>query len=256
MKKSSFTLVELLVVIAIIAILAAMLLPALSKARETARKSSCSNNLKQLSLAFAQYTNDNNDSLPIGRNYGTAPYVVKYWNRTSRDASNDGALIPYLKQVQTGSIYYGIVETTGRRGPMTCPSLPVWPAANVYSYGYNSIIANGGVSGTSPFPITKHILRKISRFPRPSETNLVCDTNALTSYSNYTALTGSDPANYAVGFTHGGARNFTKNTCNVNFADGHLENRGYSSIPLGGTAAMEPGSYFWVPYKTLVSSIQ
>jgi prepilin-type N-terminal cleavage/methylation domain-containing protein len=95
MKRKSFTLIELLVVIAIIAILAAMLLPALSKARQKARTIACVNSEKQWGIVFTLYAQENNGSYPI-RMEGSSPNH-RYWHQIlGMNTSNEHATSEYI----------------------------------------------------------------------------------------------------------------------------------------------------------------
>lgn len=183
-EPKGFTLIELLVVIAIIAILAAMLLPALGKAKDKAKGITCVNNNKQIALSFVMYAGDNNDYLPP-LNTGTWPaFTTSWWFKiidegkylTRSTVSNNVWRCP---AVRDADIDINVVKFFGSPcegyGPLEGNSLP----AGIIRYGKNP---DGSSLGS----------RKLSQIKRASQIWMIGDVG----YPKSGATTDKQPTAY------------------------------------------------------------
>jgi prepilin-type N-terminal cleavage/methylation domain-containing protein/prepilin-type processing-associated H-X9-DG protein len=250
-----FTLIELLVVIAIIAILAAMLLPALALAKEKANRISCLSNLRQVAIFMQLYTDDNRDVFPAHRNQGlgtdaAGPSLTNWWGTTIINYARNQSNLFRCPSIKGQRLDNGLKWTWN----FDCHKV---------GYGYNSwflgIAPYGAQSmtvGGVPFssaPDFKRILVKV-----PAENLLIGDSmpkiDGLWSSSCWWPWACMDPANSQYGGYEGIDRNRHRNTGIVVFTDGHAEARKDKLInphrdPGFGDARGLINSRFWDPLR-------
>lgn len=229
-KESSFTLIELLVVIAIIAILAAILLPALNSARERGRQASCINNLKQMASAVVQYVNDSDDYMPLFAHGYSSPM-------TFNDAGNMSWKVSLAPYVGISTTVQNEMRKAVAEGVFLCPS---WSAGATscsndladtsnmktvahgggYAYSYGQGLNSEGSKHVIGYGLGKYYT-KINEITSPTETLVIGEANdKSTGNRDYATLL------YATDIPNGRHANYT--LMPIAWADGHasvMQNR-------------------------------
>ena len=192
-EHSAFTLIELLVTIAIIALLASLLLPALSKAKQTARATKCLGNMRQIGIATLLYTDENNEEFPRSQHSAFTHHQL-VWGR---------AIAPQL--ARSASDWTNLL-----RGIYFCPGDR---RTNGWSYGLNVYFELGPDDDYIGKPRT---WRRTTSVPQPANTILHGEGASLADHIMPHFWTSASDASDVASDRHGGRANYT-------FADGHSE---------------------------------
>ena len=230
--KRGFTLIELLVVIAILAILAALLLPALARAKEKAYHVCCASNLRQWGLALTMYLDDNNQTLPDFSIANDTPGALSGYDQdnihwTDLAAFHAGrygnsawfnALPPYVSQYALWQYAPNPANFVNGRSIFNCPAARFLPAEVdplnrvAFSYGINFKGTNGVVPAGYPFKATMVL--------HPSAFVFFSDVRAN---SGETPFFGADPL-HDLGAPRGSLNHLSSRHAagaNLTFLDGH-----------------------------------
>jgi prepilin-type N-terminal cleavage/methylation domain-containing protein/prepilin-type processing-associated H-X9-DG protein len=250
--QKGFTLVELLVVIAVIAILAALLLPALGRSKAKAESISCGNNIKQLQLAWAVYSEENSDLLV--NNHGVPETLSRRqtWANNVQDweASEDNTNLVYLTGSKLGP------QLGASAKVYKCPSdrelAPNGP--RIRSMSMNAMVGDPGVL-TNQFNPDYEQFFKSTQVRRPSGIFVFLDEQADTLNDGFFVnRLNQDTWGNVPGSYHNGA-------ANLSFADGHQESRKWRVAAtvqpvrrarIQSFAASPPEDFNWLKERTSV----
>ena len=226
-RKQKFTLIELLVVIAIIAILAALLMPALNQSKERAKAISCTSNLGQFAKVILLYASDHKDWVPPyrdGAGYSTSKHY--FWAGTVGPVSGNpaGYMAPYVypANVPLFRSDFGQITAKGVYMKFACPAQnPVTRGTAKSTIGTNrETILDGGVF--------------LPKLKSPGKSFLIMDSN-----KTQIALAWQSSADgYGPNPIHSGG-------CNIMMLDGHIEYRKMEAIPTINNYKTNNEELFW-----------